>query len=75
MVIRLVSHSDLLLSEFLKSLSVDLDTTRDSWNWRLLLENTTHVVEQSGDGQHDRGRLQVIPAVQEELSVLISLCG
>ena len=75
MIVRLVSHSDFLFSELYQPLSVDLDTTRDSWNWRLLLENTTHLVEQSGDGQHDRGRLQVIPAVQEELSILISLCG
>ena len=75
MVIGFVAHGDLLLPELRQPLSVDLDTTRDGRSWRLLLENTAHVMEQLGDGQHDQGRFQVIPAIQEKLSVLISLCG
>ena len=46
MVIRLVSHSDLLFPELRQPLLVDLDTTRDGRSWRLLLENTAHVMEQ-----------------------------
>ena len=33
------------------------------------------VVEEAGGSQHDRGRLQVVPAVQEELSVTVALGG
>lgn len=75
MVIRLVSHSDFLLSELRQTFSVDLDTTWNRWSRRLLLESTAHVMEQSRDGQHDRRRLQVIPVVQEELSVFVTLSG
>lgn len=41
----------------------------------LVLEYPTHVMEEPGGGQHDRGRLQTIPAVEEELSVSIALGG
>ena len=41
-------------------LPVDLDTTRDSRSWHLLLEDTANVMEQSRDGQHDRRRLQIM---------------
>ena len=75
MIVRLVAYGVFLFPELRQPLSVDMDTTRDGRSWRLLLENTAHVMEQLGDGQHDQGRFQVIPAIQEKLSVLISLCG
>ena len=73
MVVRLVAHGDLLFSEMPKPFAVDLDAARDRRSWRLLLKDTAHVVKQSSDGQHDRGWLQIVPAVQEELCVLVSL--
>ena len=75
MIVRLVTHSDFLFSELRQPLSVDLDPARDSRDRYLLLEDVAHMVEQSAHGQHDRGRFQVIPAVQKKLSVLVSLCG
>lgn len=75
MVVQFVPHGDLLFSELCQQLPVDLDTTRDSRSWHLLLEDTANVMEQSRDGQHDRRRLQIIPVVQEKLSVLIPPCG
>ena len=74
MIIRLVAHGNLLFSELRQPLSVDWDPARDSRARYLLLEDTAHVVKQSAHGQHDRGG-QVIPAVQEELSVLVALSG
>ena len=74
MVVRFVPHGDPLFSELYQPLPVNLDSARNRWNWGLLLEDTAHVVKQSAHGQHDRGG-QVIPAVQEELSVLVALSG
>ena len=75
MVIRLVTHSDLLLSELRQPLSVDLDSAGDGERWYLVLKNMAHVMKQSSDRQHDRGRLQTVPAVQEKLSVFVALRG
>ena len=73
MVVRLVAHGDLLFSDLLEPFAVDLNAAGDRRSWRLLLKNTAHVVKKSSDGQHDRGWLQIVPAVQEELCVLVSL--
>ena len=75
MIVRLVAHGDFLFSELYQPLSVDLDSARNSREWHLLLEDTAHVMEQSAHGQDDRGRFQVIPAVQEELCVFVALSG
>ena len=75
MIIRLVAHGNLLFSELRQPLSVDWDPARDSRDRYLLLEDTAHVVKQSAHGQHDRGRLQTVPAVQEKLSVFVALSG
>ena len=74
-VIRLVTHSDLLLSELRQPLSVDLDSAGDGERWYLVLKNMAHVMKQSSERQHDRGRLQTVPAVQEKLSVFVALSG
>ena len=37
------------------------------------MKDAAHVVQQPRDGQHHCGRFQVVPAVQEELCVLIPL--
>ena len=74
MVVRFVAHGDLLFSELYQPLSVDPDSARDGKRRYLVLKNTAHMVKQSAHGQHDRGG-QVIPAVQEELSVLVALSG
>ena len=39
------------------------------------MKNAAHVVQQPRDGQHHCGRFQVVPAIQEELSVLVALGG
>ena len=75
MIVRLVAHGDFLFSELYQPFSVDPDSARNSRDWHLLLEDTAHVMEQSAHGQHDRGRLQAVPAVQEKLSVLVTLSG
>ena len=75
MIVRLVAHGDFLFSELYQPLSVDPDSARNSRDWHLLLEDTANVMEQSRDGQHGRGRLQIISALQEKLSVLVTLSG
>ena len=45
MIVRLVAYGVFLFPELRQPLSVDMDTTRDGRSWRLLLENTAHVVE------------------------------
>ena len=75
MVICLVTHGDFLFSELYQPLSVDLDSARNSRDWHLLVEDTAHVMEQCAHGQHDRGRIQAVPVIQEELSALVSLIG
>ena len=39
----------------------------------MVLKDISHVVEQSGHGQNDRGRFEVIQALQEELCVGVAL--
>ena len=75
MIVRFVAHGDLLFSELYQPLSVDPDSARDGKRRYLVLKNTAHMVKQSAHGQHDRGRLQTVPAVQEKLSVFVTLCG
>ena len=75
MVIWLVPHGDFLLPDFDSQFSIYLLSHRSLRRYGIVLEYFAHVVEQMRDRQHDRGRLQAVPAVQEELSVLVSLCG
>ena len=73
MIVRFVTSGDFLLPDFSHELSVNLDTAGNGWGWYLVLEYPAHVMEKPGYGQHDRGWLQAIPAVQEEWRVLIPL--
>ena len=74
-IVRLMSPSYFLLHDPCPELPVDLDAAMDRRRRCLVLEYPAHVVEEAGGSQHDRWRLQVIPAVQEELSVVIALGG
>ncbi len=75
MIVRLMTRSDFLFPDFCHELPVNMDTAGGGWGRRLLLEYPAHVIEEPGGSQHDRGWLQTIPAVQEELSVSIALGG
>ena len=75
MIIRFVTSGDFLFPDSCHELAVNLNAT---WNGRgrcLVLEYSTHVVEEPSSSQHDRGWLQAIPTVQEKLSVSITLGG
>ena len=73
MVIRLVAHGHLLLSELPEPLAVNLDTSGDRWGWCCRLEDTAHVMKEPSDGEHDRGRAETIPTIQKELGVGVAL--
>lgn len=73
MVIRLVAHRNLLLLDLPPEFSIHLLARRDVGRHRVVLEDPAHVVEQLGDRQHYRGRVEIVPLLQKELSILISL--
>ena len=73
MVIRLVTHSDLLLLDLPPEFSIHLLAHWDGGRHRVVLEDPAHVVEQLSDRQHHRGRAEMVSLFQEELSILISL--
>ncbi len=75
MVVWLVAQGDLLLPELLEPLAVNLDAAGDGRGGGHILEDTAHVVEEPGHGQHDRGWPHGVPAVQEKLGILIALVG
>ena len=75
MIVRLMTHGDFLFPDSCHELPVNLDAPRNRRGRSLLLEDPAHVVEETGGGQHDRGWLQAVPAVQEELSASITLSG
>ena len=74
-IVRLMTHGDFLFSDSCHELPVNLDAAVDGGRRCLVLEDPAHMVEETGGGQHDRGWLQTVPAVQEELSVSITLSG
>ena len=75
MVIWLVPHGDFLLPDFDSQFSIYLLSHRSLRRYGVVLEYLAHVMEQMSDRQHDRRWFQIIPAIQKELSVLVSLCG
>ena len=75
MVIRLVAHRNLLLLDLPPELSIHLLARRDGGWHGVVLEDPAHVIEQPGDRQHHRGRVEIVSLLQEELSILISLGG
>ena len=68
-------HGDFLFPDSCHELTVNLDAAGDGRGWCLVLEYPAHMVEEPSGGQHDRGRFQTVPAVQEELSIRIPLAG
>lgn len=74
-VIRFVARCDFLFPDPCHELSVNLDAAVDGRGRCLILDDPAHVVEETCGGQHDRGWLQTVPAIQEELSVSITLSG
>ena len=48
MVIRLVAQGNLLCSEFLETLAINVHATRGWSGWYIVLKYVAHVVEQSG---------------------------
>ena len=75
MIVWFVTSGDFLLPDFGHEFSVNLDAAGNGRGWCLVLEYPTHMVEEPSGGQHDRGRFQTVPAVQEKLSVPITLGG
>ncbi len=75
MVVRLVAHGDLFLPEFLHPFVVDLYAAGNRRGRSLFPEDVAHVIQETGDRQHDRGWFQIVPAIQEKLGVLITLRG
>ena len=74
MIVWLVAHGNFLLLDPPHQLALYMIPCRMG-RWWSLLEDPAHVVEKTGGGQHDRGRLQIVPAVQKELSVTVALGG
>ena len=74
-VIRFVARCDFLFPDSCHELPVNLDAAVDGRRRCLVLEDPAHVVEETCGGQHDRGGLQTVPAVQKELSVTVALGG
>ena len=74
-IIRFVPQGNFLLSDFCHELPVGLNAAWNSERWCLFLEDPAHVVEETSDRQHDRGRFQAVPAAQKELSVAVALSG
>ena len=70
-----MTHGDFLFSNSCHELPINLDATLDGRRRCLVLEDPAHVVEKTCGSQYDRGWLQTIPAVQEELSVAVALDG
>ena len=70
MIVRLVTHGNLFLSDFSPQLAVHkIDPTR--WRWGLLPEAVSHVMEQlSGAGEERR---QVIHVIEKILGGWIAL--
>ena len=76
MVVRLVAHGDLLLSDPGPQFSVyRRQSHRGLGRDGVLAEGLGQMVEQAGGGKHHVGLGQVVPAVQEELGVGVALVG
>lgn len=73
MIIRLVASGDFHFSKLRQPFAVNLDAAGNGGGWSLLSEDMAHVVEEPSSGQHDRGLLQAVPAIQEKLSIFVAL--
>ena len=73
-VVRLMTHGDLLLLDFSSKFAVDMEASARSGQ-RAILKDPAHVVEQAGGRQHDGGRMEAVLVLQKELRVLVSLAA
>ena len=73
MIIRLVAHGDLLLTDLLAQFTVRSVTARRAGRNGVVLKDPAHVVEQFGGREEHIGTAVVIEVIQEELGVLVSL--
>lgn len=73
MVIRLVTHGDLLFLDFPPQLSVHPLSHRGGGRHRVVTKDLTQMVEQSGGRQEHIGPARLIEVLQKEVGVLISL--
>ena len=76
MVIRLVAHGDLLLTDLLEQFAIRSLTARRAGRNGVVLKDPAHVVEQLGGREEHIRAVVVIEVIQKELGVLVSLgCG
>ena len=73
MVVRLVSHGDLLRPDLSEQLSVHAMSRRGGRRHGVILKYLPQVVEQLGGRQERIGAVVVMEVLQEELGVLVSL--
>lgn len=73
MVIRLVAHGDLLLTDLLEQFTVCSVTARRAGRNGVVLKDPAHVVEQLGGREEHIGAVVVIEVIQKELGILVSL--
>ena len=73
MVIRLVTHGDLLFLDFPPQLSVHLLSHRSGGRHRVVTKDLTQMVEQPGGRQEHIGPAHLIEVLQKESGVLVSL--
>ena len=73
MVVRLVPHGDLLLTDLLEQFTVHSLAARRAGRNGAVLKDLAHVVEQLGGREEHIGTAAVMEVIQEELRVLIPL--
>ena len=65
LVVRLMTHGDLLLLDFSSEFSVDMKAGAGVGQG-VVLKDPAHVVEQAGGRQHDGGRMEGVLPFEEE---------
>ena len=72
-VVRLVAHGDFLLPDLLEQLAVGSHTHRAVFGQGVVLEHSTHAVEQTDHSQCRAGGLGLIHPLQQKTGVLVPL--
>ena len=73
MVIRLVAHGNAFLLKLPPVFSANVLSHRDGGRHRVLPEDLTQVVEQSGGRQGHIGPARLIEVLRKEVGILVSL--
>ena len=73
MIIRLVAHGNLLLTDLLAQFAICSVAARRARRNGVILKDPAHVMEQLGGREEHIGLAAVIEVIQKELGVLISL--